>query len=249
MHALSRSSRARPRLLAFRRMAALILAALAGPIALGGTSNAQDAVSRSAGLVRSADGALRNFLQDPRWEALRNLLGGARAVVIVPNDIAGGFILTGSGGDGVLLRRHGNTWSDPVFMSLRSVGIGFEAGAERQSLVMVIMTDAGVDNLLAGITQVGGGGGFALGNLGVGGGGSGSISGGLQVLVVSTAKGLFGGSDISGTQLSAQDAYNQANYGPGYSMAVIAAGYGGQVQSASDLRAVLTWATNQAWGQ
>jgi hypothetical protein len=37
--------------------------------------------------------------------------------------------------------------------------------------------------------------------------------------------------------------------GPGYSMARIAAGYGGRVRSAADLRAVLTWAVNQSWGQ
>ncbi|HVM77367.1 MAG TPA: lipid-binding SYLF domain-containing protein [Stellaceae bacterium] len=238
-----------PQLLSLRGIAALLLAALAALLAPAGGARAQDAAAKSAALLRSADGTLRSFLQDPRWEALRNLLGGARAVFIVPHDVAGGFILTGSGGDGVLLRRHGNAWSDPVFMRIRSVGLGFEAGAERQSLVMVIMTDAGVDNLLRGVSEIGGSGGFALGNLGLSGGGSGGVSGGLQVLAVSTAKGLFGGTDIRSTELSTQDAYNQANYGPGYSMATIAAGYGGQVQAAADLRAVLTWAVNQSWGQ
>ena len=241
--------RAKSRCFSAARAAALFLSALSGLLALGGSAAAQDAGAKSAALVNSADGALRAFLQEPRWESLRNLLGGARAVFIVPHDVAGGFILTGSGGDGVLLRRHGNAWSDPVFMSLRSVGVGFEAGAERQSLVMVIMTDSGVDNLLAGVSQVGASGGFALGDLGLGGGGSGGVSGGLQVLMVSTAKGLFGGSDIRSTKISSEDAYNQANYGPGYSMAAVAAGRGGQVPAAQDLRNVLTWAVNQSWGQ
>ncbi|HYC15061.1 MAG TPA: hypothetical protein VEC75_12475, partial [Stellaceae bacterium] len=114
-------------------IAALVVVMLAGMTALAGGARAQDAMAKSTALVGSADSALRAFFQEPRWVALRNMLGGARAIFIVPHDIAGGFILTGSEGDGVLLRRHGNTWSDPVFMHIRSLGLGFAAGAERQS--------------------------------------------------------------------------------------------------------------------
>jgi lipid-binding SYLF domain-containing protein len=212
-------------------------------------ARADDPNAKSAALLQSANSALRTFLVNPQWEALRNLLGGARAVYIVPHDIAGGFLITASGGDGVLLRRHGQVWSDPLFMHIGSVGLGFQAGGETQSLVMVIMTDTGVDNLISGVSQIGGGGGFALANLGVGGGGSGGVSGGLQVLTVSAAQGLFAGGGIQGTQMSPEVAYNQANYGPGYSMTTIAAGYGGKVSAASALRAYLSQAVIESWGK
>jgi lipid-binding SYLF domain-containing protein len=121
-----------------------------------GNAWAQDPNAKAAALVQSADRSLESFLTDPQWEALRNLLGGARAVYIVPHDVAGGFLITASGGDGVLLRRHGGSWSDPVFMHMGTVGVGFVGGGETQSIVMVVMTEAGVDGLISGVAQLGG---------------------------------------------------------------------------------------------
>jgi lipid-binding SYLF domain-containing protein len=120
------------------RIALAFLAVVSLYAALADRVWADDPNTRSAALVQSSANALQNFLGDPKWEALRNLLGGARAIFIVPHDVAGGFPITASGGDGVLLRRHGETWSDPLFMHIGSVGVGFEGGAETQSIVMVI---------------------------------------------------------------------------------------------------------------
>jgi len=249
MHRFTFGSRARCWYSPMRAILASI-AVLGLLAALCHGARADDPNAKAAALIQSSSKALISFLADPQWEALRNLLGGARAVYIAPHDTAGGFLITASGGDGVLLRRHGSNWSDPVFMHMGSVGVGFAAGGETQSVVMVVMTDAGVDSLIAGVGQVGGSGGFALANLGVGGSGSGSsLSGGLQVLTISTAQGLFAGSDIQRTQMSAEDAYNTAIYGTGYNMGGIAAGSGGQVSAASELRASLTKAVSEAWGQ
>jgi len=228
--------------------AAAFLGAIGALFGIGG-AHAQDAGSKSAALIQSANAAAQPFLTDPRWSAVRNAFGGARAVVIVPHDLQGGFILTASGGDGVLLRRHGNLWSDPVFVHVGSAGVGFQAGAESQCLLMLIMSDATVDQILQGTMSVGGSAGFALANLGLGGGGSGNITNGLEILSVATASGLFAGSGISGLQLSPQDAFNQANYGPGYNMQVIAAGTGGNVMAAAGLRGALIQAVTQAWYQ
>jgi lipid-binding SYLF domain-containing protein len=242
-------SRQTPSLHSLMRIALAFVAVISLYAALADSVWADDPNTRSAALVQSSTQALQSFLRNPKWESLRNLLGGARAIFIVPHDVAGGFLVTASGGDGVLLRRHGETWSDPVFMHIGSVGVGFEGGAETQSIVMVIMTDTGVENLISGVSQVGGSGGFALANLGVGGGGSGGLSGGLQVLTVSSAKGLYAGGGIQGTKMSPQDAYNKASYGAGYSMAGIAAGSGGRLPAASGLRTELAKAVAQAWGR
>src|SRR5215472_17237065 len=122
---------------------------------VAGNARADD-LTRADFLILSATRSVQNFLTNPKWQAVRNLLGGARAIFIVPHDIQGGFLLTASGGDGVLLRRHGQSWSDPVFLHIASMGVGLEAGGENQSLVMVIMTDAGVDQLVEGAARMGG---------------------------------------------------------------------------------------------
>ncbi|HZT18856.1 MAG TPA: lipid-binding SYLF domain-containing protein [Dongiaceae bacterium] len=248
MHS-KRSSRAMPG----RRWLARTVLSLAAASGLlvwaAGGAQAQDASTRPANLLQSANSAMQTFLGNPQWEALRNLLGGARAVLIVPHDVAGGFLITASGGDGVLLRRHGESWSGPAFLHVGSVGVGFEAGGESQCLVMVIMTDAGVEKLIDGVVSMGGSSGIALADLGVGGAASGSVAGGLQVLTVSTAQGLFAGGGLQGTQLSIKDDYNQGFYGPSYNLATILAGTGGHSPAEEGLRESLAKAVGEAWGR
>jgi lipid-binding SYLF domain-containing protein len=215
---------------------------------VAGNARADD-LTRADFLILSATKSVRNFLTNPKWQAVRNLLGGARAIFIVPHDVQGGFLLTASGGEGVLLRRHSDVWSDPVFLHIGSVGVGFEGGAEAESLVVVIMTDAGVDQLLDGLARLGGSGGFALANLGVEGAAAGSLGSGIEVLSVATAKGIFAGGGLQGTKLWPGDSFNRAVYGPDYNMLTIANGTGGRVAAASDLRAELAHAVVEAWGR
>jgi lipid-binding SYLF domain-containing protein len=225
--------------------ALLALGLIAGP-ASGAWAQDRDKADK---LIRTATTSVRNFLVNPKWQAVRNLLGGARAIFIVPHDVQGGFLLTASGGEGVLLRRHGDQWSDPIFLHIGGVGLGFEAGGEDESFAMVIMTDAGVDQLIDGVVRLGGSGGFALADLGVEGAGAGSIGSGIEVLSVATTKGLFAGSGIQGTKLWPGESYNSAVYGPGSNLAAIANGRGGQVSSASELRTELAKAVIEAWGK
>jgi len=227
---------------------ALAVAAIAFLAAFPGGARAQDA-AKADRLIQSSTKSVQNFLVNPKWQALRNLLGGARAIFIVPHDIQGGFLLTASGGEGVLLRRHGDAWSDPIFLHIGAVGVGFEAGGEDESLVMAIMTDAGVDQLLDGVVRLGGEGGFALANIGASGATAGSIGSGIEVISVATSQGLFAGGGLQGTKLWPGDSYNQAVYGAGASLAAIANGRGGRVAAASDLRTDLARAVIEAWGK
>ena len=51
-------------------------------------------------------------------DARSNLRNNARAVLIFPSLVKGGFIFGAEGGDGVLLRRSGRGWSSPAFYSM-----------------------------------------------------------------------------------------------------------------------------------
>jgi SH3 domain-containing YSC84-like protein 1 len=227
-------------------LAAVIALGLVVGLAAGARADDGEKADR---LIQSATKSVRNFLVNPKWQALRNLLGGARAIFIVPHDVQGGFLLTASGGEGVLLRRHGDAWSDPIFLHIGAVGVGFEAGGEDESLVMAIMTDAGVDQIVDGVVRLGGEGGFALANLGASGATAGSIGSGIEVISVATSQGLFAGGGLQGTKLWPGDSYNQATYGAGASLGAIAEGRGGKVAAAGDLRAELARAVIEAWGK
>jgi SH3 domain-containing YSC84-like protein 1 len=227
-----------------------LAATMAFGLLLGLASGARaDDKDRADKLIQSATKSVRNFLINPKWQAVRNLLGGARAIFIVPHDIQGGFLLTASGGEGILLRRHGDAWSDPIFLHIGAVGVGFEAGGEDESLVMAIMTDAGVDQIVDGVVRLGGEGGFALANLGASGATAGSIGSGIEVISVATSQGLFAGGGLQGTKLWPGDSYNQATYGAGASLGTIAEGRGGKIAAAGDLRAELARAVIEAWGK
>ena len=52
-----------------------------------------------------------------------------------------GFIIGGRGGDGVLLRRNGKTWSYPAFYSMSSPSLGLQAGINIAEVVLLIMSN------------------------------------------------------------------------------------------------------------
>jgi SH3 domain-containing YSC84-like protein 1 len=210
-------------------------------------SRAEDRLSQAWTLVESSRATLEQFLSRREWEALRNLLGGARAIYIAPSVKKGGFLLGIAGGDGVLMRRHGLTWSDPVFMSIRTQSLGMQAGVETSNMIMVIMTDAGVDELLAGVAKVGGSGGFALASWGASANAAGGVSGGIQVLTMSTNKGAFAGGGMERTEMSAATEYNDVSYGVGSQLVTIATGSGRGKIVAEKLQTLLGDATMAAW--
>lgn len=108
---------------------------------------------------------------------------------------------------------HSQEWSDPVFLSLTEYSIGTQIGIKESALIMLIMTDKAVDGLVKGLQKVGGTGGFALGEWGVGASAGGGIHGGWEVLMVTTSKGAFLGGGFADMKMSEIKGLNQAAYG------------------------------------
>ncbi len=74
----------------------------------------------------------------------QSLLRSAKGIIIVPNLVKVGFIIGGQGGDAVLLRRNGATWTYPAFYSLGSPSLGLQAGVSSAQIVLLLMTDRAV---------------------------------------------------------------------------------------------------------
>jgi lipid-binding SYLF domain-containing protein len=237
-----------PRRLLARTLAFTAVVAAALLLASAPAARAQDSGAKAAALVEQARSSLAKFLSFKEWEALRNILGGAKAIYIAPDVTQVGLLVGGSSGEGVLLRRYGPQWSDPVFMKISSQSVGLQVGAAESNMVMVIMTDVAVDDLLSGVSKVGGQGGFALGSWGAGANASGGASGGFQVLTFTTNSGAFGGSGFGSTEMASIAAYNDAVYGAGATMAKITAGSGKGSGNSAALLDLLKQATAQAWG-
>ncbi|MDT8332934.1 lipid-binding SYLF domain-containing protein [Roseomonas gilardii] len=218
--------------------------ASAGSAASSGTTTKAD--PDPARLTEAATTTVKGFFAQPHWEGVRNLAAGARAIFIAPRDDRAGFILGAERAEGIFLVRHGTVWSDPVFITLTNVDLGFLAGASRSELIMYVLSDQAVQQFLDGSRRFSGSGGFALADWGLGGLGVGGLSGGVQALTIETSKGLFAGGGFGSARIHLNDALNTAAYGPGFDANQVLARDGGGFAAARPLRAELSQAVRQA---
>src|SRR5690242_14296173 len=91
--------------------AAVLLSSLAFLVSPAGAQSP----TTPATLVSEAQTTLNNFLRDPSQTWIHDNIGRAKALLIVPKIVKVGFIFGGSGGQGVLVARNGNTWVGPAF--------------------------------------------------------------------------------------------------------------------------------------
>src|ERR1700758_2211641 len=106
----------------------------------------------------------QNVSQDPK-----SLLRRAKGVMVCPRIFKAGFFFGGEGGNCVLLARAGNgTWSYPAFYNIGSGSVGFQFGIEDNQLLMLIMTEHGLNAVLDSQIKLGANAGIAIATLGAG---------------------------------------------------------------------------------
>ena len=87
----------------------------------------------------------------PTW-----LMERAYGVVVVPRVIKGALIIGGRGGKGVFaVRNLDGSWSDPVFITLAGVNVGFQWGVQSTDVVLVLTWDI-VDEVMSQLEAGGG---------------------------------------------------------------------------------------------
>ena len=160
-------------------------------------------------LVADARTTLSNFLRDPDQTWIQQNLSRARGVLIAPQIVKAGFIFGGSGGRGVLVAREGRTWAGPAFYDLATASVGFQAGVEVSEVVIVVMTEKGLNSLLSPSFKIGGDASIAAGP--VGAGAKADIT--ADLIAFTRAKGVYGGLNLDGTVVNTNDSWNSVYYG------------------------------------
>ena len=194
----------------------LIRLIFAGLFSILSLQNAHASDIDTQALVDAAATSVETFSIDPDMEWLRHNMHKARGILIVPQLIKGGLFFGGSGGSGVLLTKgEGNVWSYPAFYTMGSGTIGFQAGVEVAELILIIMTDRGVDGLLTSSFKLGGDISIATGPIGAGAKAqSVDIKGkSADILAFSRTKGIYGGVSAEGAVLKVREDLNQTYYG------------------------------------
>ena len=100
--------------------------------------------------------------------------------------------------------RHGQQWSDPFFIKLGSVQFGLLIGGQKVGLAGAVLSDAALERLLAGNMRI-----SATADITVGAGASGRAAGGIEMLTVSTNKGLYLGGALEVLKIWLDDDMNR----------------------------------------
>jgi lipid-binding SYLF domain-containing protein len=193
---------------AFKRMTAAAFVALASAAFLAAPVQAQ---SDQQKLVNASSTTLSNFLRDPDMTWLQNNIGRAKAVLIAPQIAKAGFIFGGSGGRAVLLARDATSgkWAGPAFYTMATASVGFQAGVSVSENVTLVMTEKGLNSLMANSVKLGADASVAAGPVGAG-----AKSDVVADLVTfSRAKGVYGGVNLDGTVIAPANDWNKAYFG------------------------------------
>lgn len=164
-------------------------------------------------VLRHADETVTNLKHDPAFATAQSMLRHARAVLIIPRLVKGGFIFGAEGGDGVLLERHGAHWSEPAFYTLGSASFELQAGLEQAQIVLLIMSDRALRGIEQSKVKLGAGAGLTVVTLSAGAEGatSGNLSG--DIVAWTSATGAYGGLTIDGSVVAPKDDWNAEFYG------------------------------------
>jgi lipid-binding SYLF domain-containing protein len=191
-----------------------LLARLATAAAFAATLFAAPAAlaSDQADLIDRADRTVDHLRSDPSFAQAARMIHSARAVLIVPRLVKGGFIFGAEGGDGVLLKRNGRSWSQPAFFTLGSASFGLQIGLEQAELVFIIMSDRALAGIVHGESKLGAGAGLTVVTLSAAAEGATTTHGG-DIVVWASGTGAYGGLTFNGSVVKPRNDWNVEFYG------------------------------------
>ena len=169
--------------------------------------------SDQTNLISNATNTVEHMRHDDSFGPSKDLLRHARAVMIVPNLVKGGFFFGGEGGNGVLVRREGERWSNPAFYTLASGSFGLQVGLEKAELVMFIMSQRALDGLQKSKFKLGAGAGLTVVTVGANAQGATAPNLSGDIIIWSATQGAYGGLTLEGSIVDPKRDWNEAFYG------------------------------------
>lgn len=174
-------------------------------------------------------------------DAPRDMLRKARAVIICPRLFKAGFFAGGQGGACVMVARSGNgTWSYPAFYGLGSGSFGLQFGIQDAQMLMMILTQKGLDAVLDSQFKFGANASVAVATIGAEVQGSTTAAVGADIVAFAMSRGLFGGIALEGSIMGTRTEWNQGYYGQPFGARQIVMQMQGVNPGADPLRQVLT---------
>ena len=193
-------------------MAVMGLAALwlARPVAASDAQTAPTVTSDAREEIEQATAALRRVASAKTIPAA--VADKALGVAVFGNLVKGAFIVGGSGGDGVFMRKTATGWGAPAFVNMAGASVGAQIGAAKTDAVFFFMDQASLDALAGGRLE------FGTSVSAVAGPASAtaetlSTSTVNKVFVYAKQEGLFAGASANGATIQFDNEENKAVYG------------------------------------
>ncbi len=191
-------------------------------------------------LVDRATLAVQEVMSDNDPQAFVRLLKRSRAVLVCPRIFRAGFFVGGEGGGCVLSGRDGaGSWSSPAFMAMGSGSLGLQIGVSDSQVVMMIVTEKGLNAILDSQFKFGADAQIAVATVGAGIEGATTAAVGADIVTWSRSRGLFAGAALEGSILAARSEWNKAYYGRDVSPRQIVIGMEVHNPGADPLRQIL----------
>ena len=192
-----------------KRLANIVGAAGAAILIAMAPATAKPKSEKASDLVAKATDTVAYFANDSAFEPLWQAADDAKAVVVIPKSLRGGFSVGASGGNAVMVARNDDgSWSEPTFFTVGSISLGFQAGFEGSETILLVMTQRGMEHLLSTTVKLGADLSLAAGPVGAG-----AKAQTVDVLAFSRSRGLYGGVSLEGAVLKSRGSWNRDYYG------------------------------------
>ncbi|WP_331774927.1 lipid-binding SYLF domain-containing protein [Sulfurospirillum sp. 1612] len=156
--------------------------------------------------VLTASKILQEALFAPKTGITKALLHNAKAIAVFPNTVKGAFLIGGRVGDGVMsVKDMDGAWSEPIFVSLKGVSVGFQIGVQSTDIIMIFKTERSIDGLSTGKLTLGVDAGVVAAAKGVKAGDKTDEKLAADIKTFGKSSGLFIGVSLSGSTLTVND--------------------------------------------
>jgi lipid-binding SYLF domain-containing protein len=180
------------------------------------TSSAVAKTTDEQQLLRKAGYVLQEVLESPDIEIPEALIKRAKAVIVFPTMIKGGFMIAARYGKGVVAVRSPKTgkFGPPAFVYTAGGSFGFQIGAEAVDLVLLVMSPRGIEGLLKNKFTLGADAAITVGPVGRHAEAGADILMQGEIYSYSRSKGAFAGVSLKGAVISSDrdanwDYYNE----------------------------------------
>ena len=198
------------------RLPSLVLVVLT--LALSACAGSTPPESKAAGLVDQARWTVESFKANSEkpFDLFRRMLPEAQGIAVFPGTMKAGFLVGAEYGDGILIARDANgQWSYPAFYTLGGGSVGLQIGGQVAEIVLVIRNRGAVESLVRNQGKLGADLEVTVGTVGAGMEGATTTHAGADIVVFSSAAGVFAGGSIEGSVFVKRNDYNAAFYGNG----------------------------------